>query len=149
LDPVLGGWLAEVVGAARWLDRVEAIVAVPTHWQHRLGRPLYAAEALAAGVARHTGLPLVPVLRRVRAGRHQIGLSFSERAENVRGLFTVRRGVTLDDSRLLLIDDVKTTGATVNECAKVLRRAGAAEIYAAVVVTVGSDGPIGQALSLI
>ncbi|MGB2985954.1 MAG: phosphoribosyltransferase family protein [Phycisphaerae bacterium] len=137
LEPVLGGWLAEVVGEAPWLDRIEAIVSVPTHWKHRLGRPLYAADMLASIVARKTGLPHVPILRRVRGGPHQIGLSYTARVENVRGAFAIRRGVALRDARLLLIDDVKTTGATLNECAKALRHAGAAEVYAAVVVTTG------------
>jgi len=149
LEPILGEWLAEVVGAAPWLHRIEAIITVPTHWRHRLGRPLYAAEALAAIVDKRTGLPLAPVLKRVRGGPHQIGLSHTARAENVRGAFAVRRGVTLKDARVLLIDDVKTTGATINECAKVLRRGGAAEVYAAVVVTVSSDRHTGQVLSSI
>jgi predicted amidophosphoribosyltransferase len=76
------------------------------------------------------------VLRRVRGGPHQIGLSHSQRVENVRGAFAMARGVTLRGARLLLVDDVMTTGATLNECAKVLRRGGAAEVYAAVVLTV-------------
>ncbi len=149
LGSALGGWLAETIRDAPWLHRVEAVVAVPTHWRHRLTRPLYAAEALAAIVARRAALPLAPVLMRVRGGPHQIGLSFSARAENVRGAFAIRRGVTLNDARLLLIDDVKTTGATLNECAKVLRRAGAAELYAAVVVTAGWDTPSDQSISSI
>jgi predicted amidophosphoribosyltransferase len=62
-------------------------------------------------------------------------LSYAERIRNVRGAFVVRRDVQLYQARLLLVDDVKTTGATINECAKVLRRAGAAEVYAAVLVT--------------
>lgn len=147
--PVLAGWLAQVVGGAPWLDRVEAIVAVPTHWRHRLTRPLYAAEALAAVVAKRTALPQAPVLTRVKAGPHQIGLSYTDRADNVRGAFAIRRGVSLKDARLLLIDDVKTTGATIDECAKVLRRGGAAEVYAAVVVTVDWDRPTSRVFSSI
>lgn len=142
LQPLLSGWLADVVTAAEWLDRIEAIVAVPTHWKHRLTRPLYAADALALAVARSTGIPCLPVLRRTRAGPHQIGLSYTERLRNVRGAFAVRRGVTLRDARLLLVDDVLTTGATVNECAKVLRSGGAAEVYVAVLVTVGWGRPL-------
>jgi ComF family protein len=149
LEPILGDWLAQVVSRASWLDRVEAVVSVPTHWRRRLSRPLYAADALAGVVARRTGLPHLPVLRRVRAGRHQIGLNPAERARNVRGAFAIRRGVTLHDARLLLVDDVKTTGATINECAKMLRDGGAAEVYAAVVVTVHWDGALGQVLSSI
>jgi len=149
LGPILGGWLAQVVAGAPWLDRVEVIVAVPTHWRHRLTRPLYAAEALTAIVVKRTGLPQAPVLTRVKAGPHQIGLSYRDRSDNVRGAFAIRRGTILNDARLLLIDDVKTTGATINECAKVLRRGGAAEVYAALVVTVDLDRPTSRVFSSI
>jgi len=102
-------------------------------------RPMHAADALAELVGRQTGLPYISVLRRVRAGRHQIGLSYLDRKENVKGAFDIRPGVQLHRARLLLIDDVKTTGATLNECAKILRRAGAAEIYAGLAVVVQWD----------
>ena len=141
LEPLLSGWLSEAVASAPWWSRVEAIVSVPTHWRHGLGRPLYAADALADRVAKAAALPRARVLRRVRAGPHQIGLSFSDRAANVRGAFAMCRGVTMNGTRLLLIDDVKTTGATLNECAKVLRAGGAAEVFAAVVVVVDTDDP--------
>ena len=136
LEPVLARWLNEVVADAPWLDRVEAIVSVPTHWKHRLWRPLYPAEILAAHVARETGLPHVSILRRLRAGPHQVGLSYQLRTANVRGAFGMRPGVQLHDTRLLLIDDVKTTGATIEECAKILRQGGASEVYAAVLLKV-------------
>jgi ComF family protein len=144
LEPVLAGWLADVVTAASWLKRVQAVVSVPTHWKHRLGRPLYAADMLAALVARQIHLPHLPILRRVRGGPHQIGLSYTARALNVRGVFVMRKGVTLRNARLLLIDDVKTTGATLEECTKVLRRGGAAEVYGAVVVKAGGVQPGSQ-----
>jgi ComF family protein len=146
LGPLLGGWLADVVTNTPWLEHVEAIVSVPTHWTHRLTRPLYAADAIAAVAARQTGLPHVPILRRVRGGKHQIGLTYTERVANVRGVFAIRRRVTLHSARLLLIDDVKTTGATLNECARVLREGGAEVVYAAVIVTAGLGGPRNKVL---
>ncbi len=149
LEPLLAGWLADAVARAPWLDRVEAVVSVPTHWKHRLRSPLYAADAIASVVAGRRRFPRLPILKRLRAGPHQIGLSYTARAENVRGAFAIRRAVKLRDARLLLIDDVKTTGATINECARVLRRGGAAEVYAAVLVTVRWDHPTGYALSSI
>ncbi len=144
LEPILAGWLADVVKAASWFQRVQAIVWVPTHWKHRLGRPLYAAEMIAACVATQTSLPHLPILRRIRAGPHQIGLSYTARAQNVRGAFVMRKGVTLCGARLLLIDDVKTTGATLEECTKVLRKGGATEVYGAIVVKVGGVRPGSQ-----
>jgi len=137
LEPVLANWLGDAVSAAPWIDRVEAIVSVPTHWKRRIARPFHAADSIAAHVATELRLPHVPILRRIKAGPHQIGLSYLERFNNVRGAFAMRSGVKLNKPRLLLIDDVRTTGATLNECAKVLHRAGAAEIYAAVVVHAG------------
>lgn len=136
LGPTLGKWVAQIVQQSDWMDRIEAVACVPTHWKHRLSRPLHAAEKLADVVANHLAVPHVPILRRVRAGPHQINLSANQRKANVKGAFAMQRGVSLRDTRLLLIDDVKTTGATLEECAKVLRKAGAAEIYAAVLVKV-------------
>jgi len=141
LEPLLSAWLTEAVAAAPWRSRVEAVVSVPTHWRHALGRPLYAADALADRVAKAAALPRARVLRRIRGGPHQIGLSFSERTDNVRGAFAMRRGVSLHGARLLLIDDVKTTGATLKECTKVLLAGGAAEVFAAVIVTVSTNDP--------
>ncbi len=149
LEPLLGGWLEAAIVEAPWFSRVEAVVSVPTHWKHRIGRPFYAADALASHIAHISSLPHLPLLRRTRAGPHQIGLSFAERAKNVRGAFALRRGVSMRDARLLLIDDVKTTGATIKECAKALRRGGASEVYAAVVVQAGFDDPKGEAISVI
>jgi ComF family protein len=149
LGPLLGSWLANVIAGAPWRDRVEGIVAVPTHWRRRIQRPFHAADDLAAIVAEHTALPRLPILKRTRAGPHQIGLNYEERVRNVRGAFALRRGVKLRDTRLLLIDDVKTTGATINECARVLREDGAAEVYAAVVVIAGWNRDTGHGLSAI
>jgi len=141
LEPVLGGWLVEAAAECPWIDRVEALVSVPTHWRRRLTRPLHAADRIAALAARRLDKPYLPVLRRTRGGPHQLGLSYTERADNVRGAFAVREGVRIHQARVLLIDDVRTTGATIEECAKVLLRAGAAEVYAAVVVSVGWARP--------
>ncbi len=149
LGPLLGSWLANVIAGAPWRDRVEGIVAVPTHWRRRIQRPFHAADDLAAIVAEHTALPRLPILKRTRAGPHQIGLNYEERVRNVRDAFALRRGVRLRDTRLLLIDDVKTTGATISECARVLRKGGAAEVYAAVVVIAGWNRDTGQGLSAI
>lgn len=136
IEPVLGGWLAARINSAAWFDRLDGLVAVPTHWMHRIRRPLHAADALAAYVSRKTGLSNRKVLKRTRAGRHQVGLPYSKRVENVRGAFALRRGASVKGTRLLLVDDVRTSGATLDECAKVLRKAGAAEVYAAIVAKV-------------
>ncbi len=146
LEGLLANWLAEAIEAAPWRDRVEAVVPVPTHWTRRFAQPFYPAEQLTAALVRSTSLPPARILRRVRAGPHQIGLSYKARVENVHGAFALRRGVTLNNARLLLIDDVKTTGATIDECARVLLRSGASDVYAATVVKAGWSRSTGQAI---
>lgn len=143
----LGARLSKVVAAASWVDRIEALTAVPSHWTHRIQRPVDPAHGLTGSVAKTFGWPQVSLLRRVRGGPHQIGLDFDQRKANVRGAFALRRGVELSGARLLLIDDVRTTGATINECAKVLKKGGAAEVYAAVVVQAGWNAATGKVAS--
>jgi len=146
LEPILARWFAAAIQAHGWLDRIDAVIVVPTHWRRRITKPVYPARALAERTASLLGLPFVDLLRRLRGGPHQIGLSYTARLTNVRGAFAVRRGVALAKARLLVIDDVRTTGATLEECARVLLAAGAAEVYAAVICKAEwqhqSGGPI-------
>jgi ComF family protein len=133
LEPLLVRWLAASIRSRGWLDRIDAITFVPTHWRRRMARNLYPARALAQRTAVALERPFVNVLRRARGGSHQIGLSFTARMANVRGAFDLRRRARPRRTPLLLIDDVRTTGATLEECARVLLTDGAAEVYAAVV----------------
>lgn len=142
LGPAFASWMVERVRSATWLSRVEAIVPVPTHWRRRIGRDCYPPDELARAVSIATGMPIAPILRRVKAGPHQIGLNYQQRVENIRGAFALTRGTKLTEARLLIIDDVKTTGATLDECAKVLQRGGAGELYAAVLTKASADGSI-------
>ncbi|MCP4248000.1 MAG: ComF family protein [bacterium] len=128
----LVGHLAAKLARTDWFDRVEALTAVPTCWHRRLrGRP-YLATGLAGELARTTGRRNLPLLRRVRGGPSQIGLSRSRRVANVRGAFQTARGVQMEKSVVCVVDDVTTSGATLVECARMLKRAGAAEVFAAV-----------------
>lgn len=137
LAETLSRYLYEVVASTSWCSRIEAVVPVPTHWRRRLlRRSDYPAEVLSRAVASRIDRPLVSLLVRKQHRRHQVGLAYSQRFLNVHGAFAVRRGVHLVSSRILLIDDVRTTGATLDECARMLRKAGAAEVYAAVVARV-------------
>jgi ComF family protein len=131
--------MAESISASTWYDRIDVVASVPTHWTRRLRRSFHAADALAILIAKRLKLPYAALLKRIRGGPHQIGLKYEERRANVRDAFAMCRGAELRAARVLLVDDVKTTGATVNECAGVLKKAGAAEVYVAVVALAGGD----------
>ncbi|WP_240035638.1 ComF family protein [Hwanghaeella grinnelliae] len=125
IAPLLGGWLRR---AGDGLIRNADIVApVPMHRSRLFRRRFNQAGLLAAGMTQGTGhRPALDLLERIRATPTQGHLSRLARSRNVRGAFAVRakyRG-QLDGKRVLLVDDVFTTGATVEECARVLRRAG-------------------------
>jgi len=127
--PAFGRWLARAGGEL--VADVDLVAAVPLHWSRLALRRYNQAALLALALAREAGVDAAPdLLVRRRRTRSQGGLSRSGRARNVAGAFAVRRGAekSVADRRVLLVDDVYTTGATLMECAKVLRRAGAAEV---------------------
>ncbi|MEZ5333233.1 MAG: phosphoribosyltransferase family protein [Thermoanaerobaculia bacterium] len=107
---------------------VECIVPVPLHWRRRLARGYNQSAEIAAGIADETGLPLRPLLRRRKATRRQARLPFEERAANVRGAFRIRVRTPLPAGRYLLVDDVVTTGGTLEQASAALRAAGATSV---------------------
>lgn len=129
LAPTLTDWLAR---AARELgEDADLIVPVPLHWRRRVRRRYNQAGVLAHGLGRALSAPVASdVLIRARATVSQGKQSRAQRFRNVKGAFAVTESgkARLDGARVLLVDDVQTTGATVGACAKTLRRAGAAWI---------------------
>ena len=116
------------------LPPVDAVVPVPLHVRRLRHRQFNQSLRIAAEVARRLNRPLWPdALRRNRWTVPQTTLDRAHRQTNVRRAFTVRQPREVVGRRLLLVDDVYTTGATVNECAKTLRAAKASDVY---VVTV-------------
>lgn len=96
------------------------------------------AECLAENLAKLMNLPFKPeVLKQKEARKRQSSLSADERRENARGNYIVKRKDEIFGKRVLLVDDVCTTGATLTECAKVLKEAGAAQVCCAVAARVG------------
>ncbi len=106
----------------------DCIVPMPVHWRKLLIRGFNQSRLLAAEVSRRTGLPLAAILRRRRHTQAQTGLSRSQRRANVAGVFFVPRNADVRNRRILLLDDVFTTGATVNAAAAALKRAGAVRV---------------------
>jgi competence protein ComFC len=111
-------------------ERWDYIVPVPLHPTKQREREFNQAERLAARLASALGVPLHPrLLRRVHFTPSQTRLSRADRAANVRRAFTLQPGQELRaGARIIVVDDVLTTGATTNACAAVLRAAGAAEV---------------------
>lgn len=113
--------------ALRWAGEVDAVVPVPLHWRRRRWRGYDQAALLARPTAKALGVPaLLRGLRRVRHTPSQVNLPHDERQANVAGAFAPGRlrGV----GRVLLVDDVRTTGATLEAASKALRAGGAREV---------------------
>lgn len=129
LRHVLAGWLLEALADPR-LQALpfDQIVPVPLHPARERDRGFNQARVLAQFLARQTGIPMANALRRTRFTTTQTRLDRETRIENLRNAFEMRHTVEVQNLHLLLIDDVLTTGATVNECARVLKRAGASSV---------------------
>ncbi len=145
-------WLLEA-GRPFWSD-ADLIVPVPLHRRRLLKRRFNQAAVLAGAVAPLTGIPCQPLLlHRTRATAQQVGLTRQQRQDNVRGAFEVpaEMAAKLQQARIVLLDDVITTGATVTACASALRKAGAGEVNVlAVALTVpGRDKGAVSGLALL
>jgi ComF family protein len=124
LARALGGWMQRAGGDI--LDGADLIVPVPLHWTRLFTRRYNQAGLLAHAVHAAGGPPVAPDwLVRRRRTPSQGRLGPLARARNVRGAFQLRPGRSVQGKRLVIVDDVLTTGATIEECARVLRRAGA------------------------
>jgi ComF family protein len=129
LAPMMGGWMAQA--GRELLASADAIASVPLHWRRLWARRFNQAATLARVISTTCGVPAAPhVLERVRATPQQVGLSRPERATNVQGAFRVADSAKIEirGKRLILVDDVLTSGATVDHCARTLLRAGAANV---------------------
>ena len=128
----LAGHLADrMAPIAEDLRPADIIIPVPLYRWRRWQRGFNQAHELARGLSRRTGLELEPrALTRVRATQPQAGLSHRERRRNVDGAFAVRRRGAVQGRRVILIDDVMTTGATLGACAKALKADGTRSVAA-------------------
>lgn len=128
---------ADALGAflAAEMDHVPAgaiVVPVPLHRRREQLRGYNQSMLLAREAARRRGLPVMPALIRQRNTPRQVGLHADERARNILDAFSMAPTADVNGRDVVVIDDVLTTGATLGECAAVLRRAGATRVEAVV-----------------
>ena len=128
----LAAWLGETMNDPRLRDRrFDLIVPVPLHPARERERGFNQATLLAALLSRKVQIPLRFALERIRFTITQTAHDRSERMENLHNAFRLRKKMNVRELRVLLIDDVLTTGSTLSECARILKEAGAISVHAA------------------
>jgi len=137
LESILGSLADSAMQGAGFRDEIEFFVPVPLHWSRRLARGYNQSLALAKKIE-HAKAGISTDLVRIRRTRFQLTMATpAQRAANVAGAFAVRSDHDIEGRAICLVDDIKTTGATLNECAKTLKQAGAAKVFALVLGVAG------------
>ena len=129
LAPLMGGWMANA--GRPLLADADALVPVPLHWRRQWARRFNQSAVLAEVIAKASHRKVAHgLVKRVKPTPQQVGLNKSARAENVQGAFRVpaESRMEIKGRRLVLVDDVLTSGATIDSCARALLRAGAASV---------------------
>lgn len=135
--------LATALADRPWLSDVDALIPVPMHPLRRLQRPVDHARELALLSAQRLGLRMRRAVRRAVYRPSQVeSFSRAARFANVQGCFRLRRGTNVRGQTFCVVDNILTTGATLNEVARVLRNAGAKRIYGAVVARTPPPGQV-------
>ena len=135
---VLSQMLDSALQGVTFAGNIDMIIPVPIHWTRRISRGFNQSKLIASGISRSD--LVVDALARIKKTRMQPGLSESKRRRNVRGAFSLRRGIDVAGKNICLVDDIKTSGATLNECADVLKKEGAREVFALVLAVAGQNG---------
>ncbi|HEX8281112.1 MAG TPA: ComF family protein, partial [Chthoniobacterales bacterium] len=132
LRHAIADWLIATLDDPRLRGRkFDLVVPVPLHPARKRERGFNQAELLAELLCARGGLTLTSALERIRYTTTQTAFDRAERMENLRDAFRLRRNANVRGFRVLLIDDVLTTGSTLSECARVLKQAGAYSVHAA------------------
>lgn len=136
LLPVLADFARNAIYKAEFFNSVDFVVPVPQHWRRRFQRG-FNQSALIAKSLRLGDARFNTDVVKIRHTKDQTALTFAARKKNLRGAFAVRKGHNFKGKNVCLVDDVKTTGATLDECAKVLKDAGAQKVFAFVLAVAG------------
>ena len=133
LAPKYARMLAEKLSQQR-MEQPDVLTWVPVSRMRRFQRGYDQCELLAKHLGKMLGIPAVSTLQKVRNTPPQSGLdSAAMRKANILGAFTLKKGANIASKTVLLVDDIFTTGATMNECARVLLTSGAAQVHGATV----------------
>ena len=137
LNPMLGSLVDSALAGSDFCNDIDFFVPVPLHWSRRLGRGYNQAQLLAKRL-KQVSAKISTDLVRIRRTKSQAVLpNAARRRANVAGAFAVRNGHRFAGRTLCLVDDIKTTGATLNECAKTLKHAGAEKVFALTLAVAG------------
>lgn len=124
-----GSEIVRVYGEWMKRNKIEAIVPIPLHWTKKRRRGYNQAQLLAAEIGKQTGLPVYPkLLKRIKKTKAQKNLDETERKNNLKKAFKTQEN-KVQLSHILLVDDIYTTGSTINEAALELKRAGIEQVY--------------------
>ncbi len=137
---MLRGIIRSALEQAGIKGQIDYLVPVPLHWTKRLVRGFNQSKTISELLTDFAAVN--DCLVRTRATKKQVGLSPEARRKNVAGAFAIRKDHEIQGKTVCLVDDIKTTGATLNECAAVLKSAGAAKVYAAVLAVAGNSDSI-------
>ncbi len=137
LDSVLWFLILSALQGSGFYNDIELFIPVPLHWSRRLVRGYNQSQVLIKKLKHSTATISTNLVRIRRTKTQTTAVSPTARAKNVAGAFAVRRGHNLTGLKICLVDDIKTTGATLNECAKTLKQAGAAKVFALVLAVAG------------
>jgi len=137
LDKILGFLADSALQGSGFRDEIEFFVPVPLHWSRRLFRGYNQSHILIKKLKSPTAKISTDLVRIRRTKTQPTMASPAARARNVAGAFAVRNGHGFTGRKICLVDDIKTTGATLNECARTLKNAGAAKVFALVLAVAG------------
>ena len=133
----LAAMLRDAVTADHLCEKIDMLVPVPLHWRRRIKRGFNQSQLLAKRIK----LPQIPVstdLVRIRHTKQQWDLNPAQRRKNVKGAFNMTNPDVVRGKTILLVDDVATTGSTLNECSRVLKKAGCDEVFCLVLARTAS-----------
>ena len=133
LAKIFGHSMTGLLNSDPILKQADAIIPIPLHPARKRERGFNQAELLSLAISDQTGIPIHNALKRKKNTKSQVTLAPKERIENMQGAFIIRDKEMIVNKRVILIDDVITSGATISSAAQVLQNAGVKEVYGLVV----------------